>query len=79
MAVPKANVRAVNKYIAKAYDRINLTLPKGSKEEVETHAANMGESVNAFIRRAIDEAMERDNVKRARAHNNKGGCYRERT
>lgn len=49
-----------NKYIAKAYDRVNLTMPKGKKEKVQTHAESHGESVNGFINRAIDETMERD-------------------
>ena len=56
----KASTRAQNKYIAKAYDRINLTVPKGKKDTVQAHATAQGESVNGFINRAIDEAMERD-------------------
>lgn len=56
----KASTKAQNKYIAKAYDRVNLTMPKGKKDAVQLHAAGRGESVNAFINRAIDEAMERD-------------------
>ena len=56
----KASTKAQNKYIAKAYDRINLTMPKGKKDSVQAHAEACGESVNAFINRAIDEAMERD-------------------
>lgn len=56
----KASTKAQNKYISKAYDRINLTMPKGKKDTVQTHAAQRGESVNSFINRAIDEAIERD-------------------
>ena len=59
----KASTRAQNKYIAKAYDRINLTIPKGQKETIQAHAASLGESVNGFIGRAIAEAMERDKSK----------------
>lgn len=65
MPASKAQQRATNKYILKAYDRINLTVPKGQKEEIQTHAAALGESVNGFIGRAITEAMERD---RSEAH-----------
>lgn len=50
-----------NAYIAKSYDRVNLTLPKGQKDIIRAHAESRGESVNAFIQRAIAEAMERDN------------------
>lgn len=49
-----------NKFIAKAYDRVNLTMPKGKKEKVQAHAEAQGESVNGFINRAIDQTMERD-------------------
>ena len=56
----KASTRAQNKFIAKAYDRVNLTMPKGKKDTVQAHAAARGESVNGFINRAIDSQMERD-------------------
>lgn len=49
-----------NNFIAKAYDRVNLTMPKGKKETVQAHAEARGESVNGFINRAIDHEMERD-------------------
>lgn len=64
MPVSKAQQKATNKYISKAYDRVNLTLPKGQKDEIQAHAAAQGESVNAFINRAISEAMERDKAAR---------------
>lgn len=60
MAVSKAQQRATNKWMAANYDRVNLTLPKGQKEVVQSHAAAHGESVNGFIGRAISETMERD-------------------
>lgn len=60
MATTKAQQKAVNKYMKENYDRVNLTMPKGKKAEVQAHAEAMGESVNAFINRAIDETMERD-------------------
>lgn len=49
-----------NAYIAKSYDRVNLTLPKGQKDVIRAHAESRGESVNAFIQRAIAETMARD-------------------
>ncbi len=60
MTVSKAQQKATNKYIAKTYDRVNLTLPKGKKEIIQAHASTMGESVNSFINRAIEETMKRD-------------------
>lgn len=62
-AVPKANQRAVNKYVKTNYDRINVTMPKGKKAVLQAHAEAHGESVNAFINRAIDEALERESEK----------------
>lgn len=53
----KASTRAQNKYIAKAYDRINLTVPKGDKDKIKAYADSIGESVNGFIGRAIQEKM----------------------
>lgn len=49
-----------NDYIARTYDRINLTVPKGDKELIQAHAFARGESVNGFIGRAIVETMQRD-------------------
>jgi uncharacterized protein (DUF1778 family) len=49
-----------NGWIAEKLDRINLTVPKGRKDIIRAHAEAQGESVNAFINRAISEAMVRD-------------------
>lgn len=50
-----------NDYIAKKYDRINLTVDKGMKEVIKNHAdAHDGGSVNAFINRAIQTQMRLD-------------------
>ena len=52
-----------NDYIAKTYDRINLTVPKGQKGTLKAHAdKDDGGSVNAFINRAIVNQIERDNA-----------------
>lgn len=61
MAVSKAQQKAVNKYVKEKYDRILLTMPKGQKDKIKTHANSMGESVNGFISRAIDVTMKLDN------------------
>ena len=62
MPASKAQQKATNKYISKAYDRINLTVPKGQKDTIQAHAEAHGESVNGFIGRAITETMNRDNL-----------------
>ena len=49
-----------NDWISKAKDRINLLVDKGQKETITNHAKAHGESLNAFINRAIRETMERD-------------------
>lgn len=41
-------------------DQVRLTVPKGKKEVIRAHAASVGESVQGFINRAIDETMQRD-------------------
>ena len=43
-----------NDYNKGAYDRINLMVKKGKKELIQQRATENGESVNAFINRAID-------------------------
>lgn len=60
MTVSKKQQASVNRYIAKSYDRINLTVPKGKKERIQNFAQSVGESVNGFINRAIDEAMKEE-------------------
>ena len=49
------------KYLAKM-DEIRIRMPKesGLKETIQTHAESKGESVQAFIIRAITETIERD-------------------
>ena len=63
MAVSKAQQKAVNKYMAANYDRINLTVPKGKKDTIQAHAEAQGESVNGFINRAIDNQISQDRHK----------------
>lgn len=62
MTVSKAQQRATNKYIAKAYDRVNLTLPKGEKARLQAVAQSRGLSLNAFIAEAIDAALSGSTV-----------------
>ena len=49
-----------NKWQSENCDRINLVVKKGEKERLKAHARGRGESLNAFIVRAIRETLERD-------------------
>ena len=42
-----------NRYNEKAYDRINLVVPKGEKDRIRAAAEKNGESVNSLIGRAV--------------------------
>ena len=57
--MPTARTRATRKYNAKAYDRIEITVPKGDKDKIKAAAEQAGESVNAFINTAIQERMQK--------------------
>ena len=49
MAITEAQKRAVAKYNAANYDRIEIKVPKGRKQAVEAHARTRGESVNGLV------------------------------
>lgn len=53
----KTSAASKNKWIAKAYDRINLTVPKGRKAAIEAHAKEAGDSVNGLINRLLRADM----------------------
>ncbi len=57
MPISEARKRANAKYNLKAYDRIELKVAKGKKEKIRLFAEENGESINAFVNRAIAEAM----------------------
>ena len=60
----KTSAAVKNRYNEKAYDRINLIVPKGKKDQITEHAKLHGDSsTNAFINRAIAETMKRDKEK----------------
>lgn len=61
----EARKNANRNWDSKNLDRISVAMPKGSKDALKEHAAKIGESVNAFIIRAITETKEMDNMFRA--------------
>lgn len=59
MAQTQAQLRASKKYHEK-FDDLRIRVPSGEKALIDAHANSMGESTNAFVRRAIAETIERD-------------------
>ena len=53
----KTSAAAKNKYIAKAYDRINFVMPKGRKSEIQEAAKAEGISASEWINKAICEKL----------------------
>lgn len=45
----------VNQYAKDNYDRVNLLLPKGTKDRI----AQTGESMNSFVKKLIEAELER--------------------
>ena len=58
-----AQKRATAKKKKKKLKRIPLDVQKEKYEEIKTAAAASGETVNGYIKKAIDERMQRDNAK----------------
>jgi predicted HicB family RNase H-like nuclease len=59
MSTTKAQQKAVSKYMKKNYDVFQIRMPKGEKDKIKEYANAHGESINGFIRRAINETMEK--------------------
>lgn len=61
MSTNESQLKASKKYITGKLDEVRFRVPKGECEILKKHAEKMGESVNAFVYRAIKETMDRDN------------------
>ena len=55
----EAQKRAQRKYM-ESIATIQVRTTEDRRERIKAHAESRGESVNAFINRAIDETMERE-------------------
>ena len=53
-----AQQRAVHKYVKNNYDRLELSVPKGEKEEIQQAAKQAGQSVNAYVYEAVKRRIE---------------------
>lgn len=58
--ISKKQQACVNRYINKAYERINLTVPKGDKEKIKVYAESKGKSVNGYINDLIQADMRKE-------------------
>jgi len=56
----KANaIKYNNDYNARAYDRINLIVPKGDKALIKARADALGESINGYINILIADDLSK--------------------
>ena len=53
-----AQKEATARYNKKAYDRIDVVVPKGQREIIKSFAASQGKSLNRFICDAIEYQMK---------------------
>ena len=60
MSLSDAQKQARYNYAKKSLKRIPLDVHKEKYEEIKTAAGHAGESVNGYIKKAIDERMERE-------------------
>ncbi len=58
-----ARRKASAKYLREVVEDIRIRVPKGEKAKVQSHAERQGESMNAFVVRAITSTMTRDNLR----------------
>lgn len=59
MGYTEAQKEATARYNKKAYDRIDVIVPKGKRKVIKDFAQKQGKSTNRFINDAIDKAMEK--------------------
>ena len=52
----------VAKYMKNNYDEIKVRVEKGKREIIKAAAEQAGESLNGYIKKAVDQRMERDNA-----------------
>lgn len=62
MSITEGQKQRSYKYKAKNIKRIPLDVQKEKYEEIKIHADSHKESVNGYIKKAIDMRMENDNI-----------------
>ena len=56
--VPKNQQAAVNRYISKHYDRLNITVPKGDRDLYKKFARDHNMSLNQLFITAVKKYIE---------------------
>lgn len=54
----KTSAEVKNRYNAKVYDRIALSVRKGDKDRYKTAAESVGMSLNEFIRFCVEKELK---------------------
>lgn len=57
--VSEKQKESAKRYNDKTYDKISIIVKKGKKDYIKDFVFHTGESMNAFINRAIDECIEK--------------------
>ena len=60
MAVSKAQQKAVAKYMKNNYDEIKVRVNKGTKQSLQDVAKEKGESINGYIKNAVQARFKAD-------------------
>ena len=55
----KTSSAVKDRYNAKAYDEIKVRVYKGQKEQIKNVADSLGEPVNTFIGKSIEERIQK--------------------
>ena len=55
-----AQAKAAKKYLSESVEDIRFRVPKGQKAIIKAAADRAGESVNGYIKTAVEQRMERE-------------------
>ena len=56
----RARIAANNRYNAKAYDRVNIAIKKGTRDIIQDVARAQGVTLNGYIKKAIQRQYKAD-------------------
>lgn len=60
MPLTEAQRRANDKYIKENYQRLTISYPKEYCQRVKEAAKNAGDSLAGYVKRALDQQMEKE-------------------